>query len=231
MRPPAQRRSHGSVAWWAARYQMLQLRYSPGRLVRSSAVNRPGREQAPRLHLRDVLFVRDGRAILAGIEWAVRDGERWLVLGSNGSGKTTLLRIASLYEHPSTGTVDVLGERLGRTDVRVLRRRIGLASSGLAAQLRDSLTALRRRDDGEVRRPRALVAHVHRRGQAPGRSVPRSPRRRRLRGSHARHPVVRRAAAGLPRADADERSGAAVAGRAERPASTSRARAVDRRAG
>ena len=32
------------------------------------------------------------------------------MLGANGSGKTTLLRIAAMYEHPSSGTVRVLGE-------------------------------------------------------------------------------------------------------------------------
>jgi len=89
-----------------------------------------------------VSFVRDERTILAPLDWTVQPHERWLVLGANGSGKTTLLRIASVYEHPSTGTVEVLGERLGRTDVRVLRRRIGLASSGLAAQFRQELTPL-----------------------------------------------------------------------------------------
>jgi iron complex transport system ATP-binding protein len=89
-----------------------------------------------------VSFVRDDRTILADLDWTVTDGERWLVLGANGSGKTTLLRIASLYEHPSTGTVDVLGERLGRTDVRVLRRRIGFVSAAMAAQLRQELSAL-----------------------------------------------------------------------------------------
>jgi ABC-type molybdenum transport system ATPase subunit/photorepair protein PhrA len=47
----------------------------------------------------------------------VEADERWLVLGANGSGKTTLVRIAAMYEHPSSGDVTVLGERLGRTDV------------------------------------------------------------------------------------------------------------------
>lgn len=46
-----------------------------------------------------------------------------------------------MYEHPSTGTVHVLGEQLGRTDVRVLRRRVGYASAALAAQFRTDLTA------------------------------------------------------------------------------------------
>jgi len=94
------------------------------------------------LDLTRVSFVRDDRIILAPLTWQVRDTERWLVLGANGSGKTTLLRIASLYEHPSSGTVEVLGERLGRTDVRQLRRRVGYLSASLAAQLRPELRCL-----------------------------------------------------------------------------------------
>jgi iron complex transport system ATP-binding protein len=96
---------------------------------------------ADALRLRKVSFVRDGRTILAPLDWAVRPDERWLVLGANGSGKTTLVRIASLYEHPSSGTVEVLGEMLGRTDVRQLRRRIGVASAALAQQFRQELPA------------------------------------------------------------------------------------------
>jgi iron complex transport system ATP-binding protein len=96
---------------------------------------------APALKLQQVTFVRDDRVILAPLTWQVRDTERWLVLGANGSGKTTLLRIASLYEHPSAGRVDVLGERLGRTDVRELRRRVGYMSAALAAQIRPELRA------------------------------------------------------------------------------------------
>lgn len=94
------------------------------------------------LELDDVSFRRDGRAILDGITLHVRAGQRWLVLGANGSGKTTLLRIAALYEHPSSGRVSVLGEQLGATDVRVLRRRIGYASAALSAQFRADLTAV-----------------------------------------------------------------------------------------
>lgn len=96
---------------------------------------------SPVLKLAKVSFVRDDRAILSPLDWQVRDGERWLVLGANGSGKTTLLRIASMYEHPSSGTVEVLGERLGRTDVRELRRRVGYMSAALAVQIRQELRA------------------------------------------------------------------------------------------
>jgi iron complex transport system ATP-binding protein len=94
------------------------------------------------LDLRDVGVRRAHRWILNDVTWQVSAGERWLVLGANGSGKTTLLRVASLYEHPTTGVVEVLGERLGRTDVRRLRRRVGWASASLAAELRPQLGAL-----------------------------------------------------------------------------------------
>jgi iron complex transport system ATP-binding protein len=86
-------------------------------------------------------LVRDGRHLLDELTWTVAPGARWLVLGPNGSGKSTLLKVASLYLHPSEGTVDVLGERLGRTDVRRLRTRIGVASAGMADMLRAELTA------------------------------------------------------------------------------------------
>jgi iron complex transport system ATP-binding protein len=93
------------------------------------------------LRLTGIRFVRDGTAILDGVDLEVRAGERWLLLGPNGCGKTSLLRIAALYEHPTAGEVEVLGERLGETDVRQLRRRIGFVSAALADQLRPSLSA------------------------------------------------------------------------------------------
>jgi iron complex transport system ATP-binding protein len=98
-------------------------------------------DSAP-LELRDVGFDRDGRRIIDTISLRVAADHRWVVLGANGSGKTTLVRIAALYEHPSRGSVWVLGEQLGRTDVRVLRRRIGYSSAALAAQFRGDLAAV-----------------------------------------------------------------------------------------
>lgn len=94
------------------------------------------------LRLTNVSFIRDERLILREINWGVAPDQRWLVLGANGSGKTTLVRLASMYEHPSCGDVEVLGERLGSTDVRLLRRRIGVMSAAIAAQLRPALSAI-----------------------------------------------------------------------------------------
>ncbi|MET0144578.1 MAG: ATP-binding cassette domain-containing protein [Ilumatobacteraceae bacterium] len=94
------------------------------------------------LDLDHIVMRRGSTLVLDDVSMVVDTGERWLVLGANGSGKTSLLRVAALYEHPTSGTVDVLGERLGRTDVRVLRRRVGYASAALADQLRPSMRAL-----------------------------------------------------------------------------------------
>lgn len=87
-------------------------------------------------------LVRGERLILDGIDWTVRPGERWIVLGRNGSGKTTAMRLASGHLHPTRGRVELLGQVVGRTDVRRLRPRIGLASAALAKELRPGVVAL-----------------------------------------------------------------------------------------
>lgn len=84
------------------------------------------------LDLADVTVVRGGGRILDRVTWRVEEGERWVVLGPNGAGKTTLLQIAAARLHPTSGTAEVLGERLGAVDVFELRPRIGLASAAFA---------------------------------------------------------------------------------------------------
>ena len=93
------------------------------------------------LELTDVNLVRGDRTILRGISWQVQADERWVVLGPNGSGKTTLCRLASLYLHPSRGTIDVLGRRLGRVDVRELRSHLGFTSAAVERMMRPTLKA------------------------------------------------------------------------------------------
>ncbi|MFD7920099.1 ABC transporter ATP-binding protein [Streptomyces sp. NPDC059740] len=69
------------------------------------------------------------QVILDDVDWTVRAGEHWALLGANGAGKTTILRLVGAMMFPTTGTVEVLGHRLGRVDVRELRAAIGLVSS------------------------------------------------------------------------------------------------------
>ncbi|WP_007023493.1 ABC transporter ATP-binding protein [Saccharomonospora iraqiensis] len=83
------------------------------------------------IHMAGVGVRRGGNTLLAELDWAVELDERWVVLGPNGAGKTTLLKLAAAELHPTTGTVHVLGERLGRVDVFDLRTRIGFTSAAL----------------------------------------------------------------------------------------------------
>ena len=87
------------------------------------------------LELSDISVRRGDSIILGPLNWQVLEGERWVILGPNGAGKTTLLQICSSLIHPTTGEINILGEKLGKVDVFELRTRIGLTSSALVEQL------------------------------------------------------------------------------------------------
>ena len=84
----------------------------------------------------------DGRRLLGPVSLAIRTGEHWAVLGANGAGKTTLLRLLGAERHPSSGTAIVLGARLGASDLRQLRSRIGVVSHAVADRLPPGSAAL-----------------------------------------------------------------------------------------
>jgi iron complex transport system ATP-binding protein len=87
-------------------------------------------------------ITRDGTTILDAISWAVRKGEHWVILGANGSGKTSLLSALTGYLTPTTGEVEVLGQRYGSSDWRELRRAIGIVSSSVRQMMHDDEPAL-----------------------------------------------------------------------------------------
>lgn len=93
------------------------------------------------LDVSDIVLRREGTEILRGASLRIDHDQRWVIIGANGSGKTSLMRVMAMYDHPTSGVVEVLGERLGRTDVRELRRRIGYSSAALSDQLRGDLSA------------------------------------------------------------------------------------------
>ncbi|HEY1823939.1 MAG TPA: ATP-binding cassette domain-containing protein [Trebonia sp.] len=80
---------------------------------------------SPVLELLDVTYRRDGSEIIHGVTFTVRAGEHWAMLGPNGAGKSTLLGFCGAVTHPTSGTVRVLGEQLGRVELQALRRAIG----------------------------------------------------------------------------------------------------------
>ncbi|KKO51723.1 ABC transporter ATP-binding protein [Paenibacillus sp. DMB20] len=87
------------------------------------------------IEVKDVLWGRDQKIILNNINWTIRKGEHWAILGLNGSGKTTLLNMITGYIWPTKGQISVLGHRYGTVDLREMRKRIGWVSSSFQERI------------------------------------------------------------------------------------------------
>jgi len=83
--------------------------------------------------------IADVGRILGPVSWRVERGERWVLLGPNGSGKTTALSVAGAWRRPSAGRAWVLGQELGRVDVRSARERIGHVGHTVDDRIRPNL--------------------------------------------------------------------------------------------
>jgi iron complex transport system ATP-binding protein len=96
----------------------------------------------PILSVENLSIHRGDAHLVRGIDWTVRRGEHWVILGANGSGKTSLLRALGGYLTPSEGAVRLLGETFGEADWRELRTRLGFVSASIAQLLHDEDAAL-----------------------------------------------------------------------------------------
>lgn len=93
--------------------------------------------------LADRVSIRIGGVpILHEVSWDVPRGARVALLGPNGSGKTTLLRLITGYRFPTTGTMTVLGEELGQTNLDELRLRVGLLDPNIEHLAKERLRAI-----------------------------------------------------------------------------------------
>jgi iron complex transport system ATP-binding protein len=81
------------------------------------------------LELREVSVRRGERTILGPLTFAIRPSERWVVLGPNGAGKSTLLQILATRIFPTSGSVHLLDQEMGKVDLSELRTRIGICGA------------------------------------------------------------------------------------------------------
>lgn len=94
------------------------------------------------IHLKDIGLIRQGKWILDQINWQVKQGEHWVVLGLNGAGKTALLHMLSAYHFPAKGSIEVLGRKFGQDVLgEELRQEIGLVSQTIKSRFYDADSA------------------------------------------------------------------------------------------
>ncbi len=86
------------------------------------------------LELQRVSVRRGGRALLAELELALREGEVLGLVGPNGAGKTTLLRVASGVLSPDAGAVLLFGVPLREIPVRARARELAVVPQDIELQ-------------------------------------------------------------------------------------------------
>ncbi|MBR6449344.1 MAG: ATP-binding cassette domain-containing protein [Fibrobacter sp.] len=82
--------------------------------------------------------------VIKDLNWTVRKGEHWAVMGENGAGKSTLLGMLTA-DHPQIYNNDItlLGERPGHgLDIWEHKAKLGFFSPELALQYREDLNLL-----------------------------------------------------------------------------------------
>ena len=91
--------------------------------------------------LKNVNVQFGGTTVLKNLNWTVRQGEHWAVMGENGAGKSTLLGMLTA-DHPQIYKNDItlLGERPGHgLNIWDHKAKLGFFSPELALQYREDL--------------------------------------------------------------------------------------------
>jgi iron complex transport system ATP-binding protein len=95
----------------------------------------------PIIYLNKVNFIRNGQTILKNINWRVKSGEHWAILGLNGSGKSSLLKLIMAENWKTSGDITVLNTRFGVDKIPELRAKIGIVGSFIAERFRPDIIA------------------------------------------------------------------------------------------
>jgi molybdate transport system ATP-binding protein len=98
--------------------------------------------EAPLIEIEKVDIALGGNCILKRIDWTVKDGENWALLGPNGSGKTTLLKLIVGEERPVWGGVIRRFGKDGLQTIDEIRRHISLVTPDFQADHMLRQTAL-----------------------------------------------------------------------------------------
>ena len=102
-----------------------------------------GRTDEVLVELKNVTVEYGDTIILGNVNWTMKFGENWAILGPNGSGKTTLLNVIT-GDHPQAyaNQVYVFGRRRGSGEsIWDIKKRVGIISSEFQIRYRKPITA------------------------------------------------------------------------------------------
>lgn len=79
--------------------------------------------------LSNVSVIRQGRPTIDRVNFSIREGEQWALVGPNGAGKSTLLSLCGTTTPPTSGTVRLFEQQVGRVELSELRKYIGYVTA------------------------------------------------------------------------------------------------------
>ena len=74
------------------------------------------------IETRQLQLKAGARVLVDGLDWQVRRGESWCIIGRNGAGKSTLMRTLAGLRDPDAGSVDIGGRALTAWPLQELAR-------------------------------------------------------------------------------------------------------------
>jgi len=92
--------------------------------------------------LEDVCLSLEGRRILSSVSWTIRAGEKWVLFGRNGCGKSSLLQVMAGYHMATGGRIFRFGEEDGKSDIRELRKRMGVVNTWVKESMHPGETVI-----------------------------------------------------------------------------------------
>lgn len=121
---------------------MRPKRSTRGRKQRARTGPRVSPERPALVEIKRASVVYDDVEVLRRIDWTVREGENWAVLGPNGSGKTTLLSLI-LADNPQAYSNDIclFGKPRGSGEsIWEIKKNIGWVSPEIQIHYRKDVT-------------------------------------------------------------------------------------------
>lgn len=81
------------------------------------------------IEFEDVVFSYDtsGKAVLDGVSFKIKKGEKVAIVGPSGCGKSTVVKLILGFYKPQSGQIKVFGKSLEKWDLKSLREKISVA--------------------------------------------------------------------------------------------------------